>query len=64
MGFLPAWSADMPYMNEELVRDRIRTLHQEAEEQRLILRMQRIHKARKRAERASVRLHHALARLA
>ncbi|GII66646.1 hypothetical protein Skr01_67310 [Sphaerisporangium krabiense] len=59
-----AWGAEMPYMYEELVFDRIRTLHQEAESQRLVSHVQRLRKARRRVERASTRLHQVLARLA
>ncbi|MEV4250401.1 hypothetical protein AB0J63_44245 [Streptosporangium canum] len=51
-------------MHEELVRDRIRTLHREAEEQRLVSGIMRLRRARRNAERASSRLRHALLRLA
>ncbi|WP_248966165.1 hypothetical protein [Sphaerisporangium perillae] len=64
MSYLPSWSSEIPYMHQELVRDRIQTLHREAEEQRLVLRLQRVHRARRQAERASVRLRQALARMA
>jgi hypothetical protein len=64
MSILPAWSAETPHMVQELVHDRIRTLHREAEEQRLVSRLQRVRKARKQAERASKRLRDALARMA
>ncbi|GAA3822581.1 hypothetical protein GCM10022226_48790 [Sphaerisporangium flaviroseum] len=59
-----SWTSDLPYMHKELVRDRIQTLHREAEEQRLANGIMRVNKARKQAERASMRLRHALARLA
>ncbi|WP_214412778.1 hypothetical protein [Sphaerisporangium fuscum] len=64
MSFIPSWTAELPCMHEELVRDRIQTLHREAEEQRLIHRMRQVRRARKQAERASVRLRQALARMA
>ncbi|MBB4918083.1 hypothetical protein [Streptosporangium saharense] len=54
---------DMMPMHEELVRDRIRTLHREAEEQRLVTGVLRLRRARRDAERASVRLRNALLRL-
>jgi hypothetical protein len=63
MSFLPSWNADTPFIHEELVRDRIRTLHREAEHQRLVSSLQRVRRARRQAERASLRLRHALARL-
>ncbi|WP_433244839.1 hypothetical protein ACQPYK_42370 [Streptosporangium sp. CA-135522] len=50
-------------MQEELVRDRIRTLHREAEEQRMASGVIRLRRARRDAERASTRLRHALLRL-
>ncbi|MFB9706866.1 hypothetical protein [Streptosporangium nondiastaticum] len=50
-------------MQEELVRDRIRTLHREAEEQRLATGVLRLQRARRDAERATSRLHRALLRL-
>ncbi|MDP9865229.1 MULTISPECIES: hypothetical protein [Streptosporangium] len=58
-----SWNLDMSSMQEELVRDRIRTLHREAEEQRLISGVLRVRRARRDAERASSRLRHALLRL-
>ncbi|MFC4587508.1 hypothetical protein [Sphaerisporangium corydalis] len=64
MSFIPAGTGELPYMYKELVQDRIQSLHREAEEQRLVYRIQRIRKARKQAERASVRLRNALARMA
>ncbi|MFD8531874.1 hypothetical protein ACFV0L_31110 [Streptosporangium canum] len=57
-------SLEMTSMHEELVRDRIRTLHREAEEQRLVSGIMRLRRARRGAERASSRLRHALLRLA
>ncbi|GAA4230201.1 hypothetical protein FHR32_001678 [Streptosporangium album] len=56
-------SLDMSSMQEELVRDRIRTLHREAEEQRMAAGVLRLRRARRDAERASSRLRHALLRL-
>ncbi|MET8157501.1 hypothetical protein ABZT47_14070 [Sphaerisporangium sp. NPDC005289] len=64
MSFLPTWSSEIPYIRQELVRDRIQALHNEAEQQRLVLRLQRIRRARKQAERASLRLRNALTRMA
>ncbi|WP_406312151.1 hypothetical protein OHA77_26370 [Streptosporangium sp. NBC_01639] len=55
-------SLDMSSMQEELVRDRIQTLHREAEEQRLATDVLRLRRARRDAERASTRLRHALLR--
>jgi hypothetical protein len=51
------------YLHQELVGERIRTLHQEAAELRLANRLQNIRKARRRAERASARLRAALSRV-
>jgi hypothetical protein len=51
------------YLNQELVHERIRTLHQEAEEERLASRINSVRKARRRMERASRRLSHALSRV-
>ncbi|MEV7967035.1 hypothetical protein AB0O34_13765 [Sphaerisporangium sp. NPDC088356] len=64
MTTIPSWTSEMPYMYKELVQDRIQTLHREAEEQRLVNRILRVRRARKQAERASVRLRQALARMA
>ncbi|MCW2878038.1 MAG: hypothetical protein JWQ95_2138 [Sphaerisporangium sp.] len=64
MSFLPSWTSEMPYMHQELVRERIQMLHREAEEQRLANRIKRVRRARKQAERATVRLRQALARMA
>jgi hypothetical protein len=54
---------EIPSGYEALVRDRIRTLHQEAEEQRMISQVLRLRRARRSAERASARLRSALLRL-
>jgi hypothetical protein len=51
------------YLNQELVHERIRTLHQEAEEERLASRINSVRKARLRMERASRRLSNALSRV-
>ncbi|GLW07596.1 hypothetical protein Misp01_27260 [Microtetraspora sp. NBRC 13810] len=56
-------SNEIPSMYEELVQDRIRTLHREAEEQRRVTHILRARRARRDAERASTRLRHALMRL-
>ncbi|MER6829763.1 hypothetical protein ABT352_27540 [Streptosporangium sp. NPDC000563] len=50
-------------MQEELVRDRIRTLHREAEEHRRAAGLQRLRRAQREAERASARLRSAILRL-
>ncbi|WP_345600033.1 hypothetical protein [Thermocatellispora tengchongensis] len=50
-------------MYEELVRDRIRTLHQEAEHERLVTGLIRLRRAQRNAERASTRLRQAMMRL-
>lgn len=50
----------MPYMYQDLVMDRIQTLHREAEEQRLVSRLRRVQKLRRSVERANDRLNHAL----
>ncbi|MFJ2028992.1 hypothetical protein [Streptosporangium sp. NPDC087985] len=63
MSYFTTRSLDMSSMQEELVRDRIRTLHREAEEQRLVSGVLRLRRARRDAERASSRLRHALLRL-
>jgi hypothetical protein len=44
----------------ELVNDRIQTLHREAEEQRLALRVSRVQRARRDVKRAHDRLRKAL----
>lgn len=51
------------YLYQELVDERIRTLHREAAEERLANRVMNVRRARRRAERASERLANALARL-
>jgi hypothetical protein len=51
------------YLHQELVGERIRVLHQEAAEYRLASRIQSVQRARRRAERASARLRHALSRV-
>ncbi|GIH77458.1 hypothetical protein [Planobispora longispora] len=53
-------SLDVPSIHEELVRDRIRTLHREAEEHRRAASIMRLRRARRDVERASARLRHAL----
>lgn len=44
----------------DLVNDRIQTLHREAEEQRLVLRVSRVERARREVKRANDRLRRAL----
>ncbi|MEV0752305.1 hypothetical protein [Streptosporangium sp. NPDC050280] len=56
-------SLPLPSMQEELVRDRIRTLHREAEEHRRATGLQRLRRAQRDAERASARLRSAILRL-
>jgi len=51
------------YLDQELVHERIRTLHREAEVERLASRMRSVRKARRQVERASRRLTSALARI-
>ncbi|MDP9849149.1 hypothetical protein J2853_008360 [Streptosporangium lutulentum] len=58
-----AWSLDMHSMDQELVKDRIRTLHREAEQHRLVAGIQRLRRAQRDAERASARVRSALLRL-
>ncbi|MFI6296375.1 hypothetical protein ACIBEJ_32595 [Nonomuraea sp. NPDC050790] len=52
----------MPYLFQNMVNDRIQTLHREAEEQRLINRIRRVERARKNVQRANDRLRVALTR--
>ncbi|WP_157549123.1 hypothetical protein [Nonomuraea candida] len=52
----------MPDLIHDLVNDRIQTLHREAAEQRLILRLSRVERARRRVDRANDRLRVALSR--
>lgn len=49
-----------PYLYHELVNDRIRTLHREAEEQRMASRISRVRKAQRGVQRANERLNRAL----
>jgi hypothetical protein len=63
MTFFTARSLDMHSMDQELVKDRIRTLHREAEEHRRALGIQRLQRAQRDAERASARLRSALLRV-
>ncbi len=50
----------MPYMYQELVNDRIQTLHREAEEYRMVSRLKRVQRARRDVQRANDRLRRAL----
>ncbi|MEV4178704.1 hypothetical protein [Nonomuraea sp. NPDC049709] len=52
----------MPDLIHDLVNDRIQTLHREAAEQRLILRVSRVQRARREVKRANDRLRRALSR--
>ncbi|GAA4597148.1 hypothetical protein GCM10023194_71160 [Planotetraspora phitsanulokensis] len=51
------------YLHQELAHERIRTLHQEAEAERLASRVNSVRKARRQMERASRRLSSALSRV-
>lgn len=53
-------SLAVPYLFHDLVNDRIQTLHREAEEQRLVLRISRLARARRDVKRANDRLRKAL----
>lgn len=50
----------MPYMFQNLVNDRIQTLHREAEEQRLVSQFRRVQRARRNVKRANDRLRQVL----
>ncbi|MBG0833389.1 hypothetical protein HS041_37450 [Planomonospora sp. ID67723] len=63
MTYFTSHSMDVPSMHQELVRDRIRMLHREAEEHRRAADVVRLRRARRDVERASARLRHALLRL-
>jgi hypothetical protein len=60
MNLIATRSFEMPYMYQELVNDRIHTLHREAEEQRLVSRLRRVQRARRQVQRATDRLQRAL----
>jgi hypothetical protein len=49
-----------PYLYHELVNDRIRTLHREAEEHRQAARITRVRRAQRGVQRAHERLNRAL----
>ncbi|MFB4279478.1 MULTISPECIES: hypothetical protein [unclassified Nonomuraea] len=55
-------SLAVPDLIHDLVNDRIQTLHREAAEQRLILRVSRVQRARREVKRANDRLRRALSR--
>ncbi|MEV0151143.1 MULTISPECIES: hypothetical protein [unclassified Nonomuraea] len=57
-------SLEVPYLSHDMVNDRIQTLHREAEEQRLISRLQRVERARRQVRRANDRLRRALSQQA
>ena len=63
MSYFNAAGIALPSMQEELVRERIRTLHREAEEHRRAGGLRRLQRAQRGAERASARLRVALARI-
>ncbi|WP_193319071.1 hypothetical protein [Nonomuraea phyllanthi] len=52
----------MPDLIHDLVNDRIQTLHREAEQQRLVLRISRVRRAQREVLRANDRLRKALSR--
>ncbi|MEQ4716924.1 MULTISPECIES: hypothetical protein [unclassified Nonomuraea] len=52
----------MPDLIHDLVNDRIQTLHREAEQQRLVLHVSRVERARRQVKRANDRLRVALTR--
>jgi hypothetical protein len=56
METLPTRSFSSPYLYHDLVNDRIRTLHREAEHQRLVNRLRRLKRARRNVQRANDRL--------
>ncbi|AQZ68912.1 hypothetical protein BKM31_52225 [[Actinomadura] parvosata subsp. kistnae] len=58
----PSRSLAVPDLIHDLVNDRIQTLHREAEEARLILRVTRVQRARREVKRANDRLRQALSR--
>ena len=58
----PTRSLAVPNLFHDLVNDRIQTLHREAAEQRLILRVSRVQRARREVKRANDRLRKALSR--
>jgi hypothetical protein len=62
MSYNPGYST-LSHMHQELVRERIRTLHHEAAQERMANRVRSLQKARRQVERASLRLMHALARV-
>lgn len=63
MSYFSARGFGTPSVHEELVRDRIQSLHREAEEHRRAHGLLRVRRARREAERASLSLRHALLRL-
>ncbi|MFI6508451.1 hypothetical protein ACIBCT_12665 [Streptosporangium sp. NPDC050855] len=63
MSYLSTGGLDLSSMHQELVRDRIQTLHREAEEHRRAAGLQRLRRAERDAERASARLRTAILRL-
>ncbi|MCK2212987.1 hypothetical protein MF672_004135 [Actinomadura sp. ATCC 31491] len=50
----------MSHLIHDLVYDRIQTLHREAEEERLALRVKRVQRARREVQKANDRLRRAL----
>jgi len=56
MSFISTTHAPAPDLFHELVNDRIRTLHREAREQRLVARASRVQRARRQLKRANERL--------
>lgn len=60
MSIIPGRSFEVPYMYQELVNDRIQTLHREAEEYRMVSRFKRVQRAQRDVQRANDRLRKAL----
>ncbi|GAA2368688.1 hypothetical protein GCM10010404_24070 [Nonomuraea africana] len=60
MNIITGRSFEVPFMYQELVNDRIQTLHREAEEYRMVSRLKRVQRARRDVQRANDRLRRAL----
>ncbi|MEU4576828.1 hypothetical protein ACBI99_29345 [Nonomuraea sp. ATR24] len=60
MNTFPTTDLTAPYLYQELVNDRIQTLHREAREYRLAARISRVQRARRGVRKANERLLRAL----
>ncbi|MEU6999382.1 hypothetical protein [Nonomuraea sp. NPDC046570] len=60
MNSIAGRSFEMSYLHQELINDRIHTLHREAEEYRLASRVLRLERARRDVQKATDRLRRAL----